>query len=156
LSFNSAIADDGARGLAPALGLVRELSLHHSGLGPGGIAAIVPMLTNVVELHLRGNPIGPRGAESIANTPMPNLERLWLGACGIEMRGAHALAASSNLTRLNFLDLDLSNRDKALYPEGVRALATSPHASRYLRDELGARLPPKPASRGLWDKLFGR
>jgi hypothetical protein len=156
LSFNPAIADDGARQLAPALGSVRELSLHHSGLGADGIAAIARMLSNVVELNLRGNPIGPRGAETIANAPMPNLERLWLGACGIEMRGALALAASPNLARITFLDLDLSNRDKALYPEGVRALATSPHASGYLRDELGARLPPKPASRSLWDKLFGR
>ena len=155
LSFNPAIGDDGARQLAPALGSVRELSLHHSGLGPNGILAIAPTLSSVVELHLRGNPIGVRGAETLATAPMPNLERLWLGACGIGTRGARALAASPNLAKITFLDLDLSNSDKALHPEGVRALATSPHASRYLREELGGRLPAaRPA--GWLAKLFGR
>jgi len=156
LSFN-ALGDDGADRLAPALGSVRELNLRYCALGPHGSAAIAPMLSNVVDLHLSGNPIGPRGAEALANAPMPNLERLRLDGCGIELRGALALAASPNLAKITSLDLALSHQDEALWPEGVRALAASPYASRYLRDELGSRLPPKkPASRGFWDKLRGR
>lgn len=155
LSMND-LGDEGAAALAPALGGVVRLNLHHTRTTAMGLRALSAHFGLLRELHLRGNPLGPEGAAILASTPMPALRSLWLGGCGIEVAGAKALAASSNLAHLTFFDLDLAHADRALVPHGTHALAHAPHASASVRAQFAAwKEPPPPPPKTFWQRLFG-
>jgi uncharacterized protein (TIGR02996 family) len=88
-----------------------------------------PVLANLRRLELRGNEqLGDRGAELLAGAPgLANLTHLNLTTTDLGDVGAHALAESENLGRLECLelgwDLGWGNR---VTGAGVQALVTSP------------------------------
>jgi uncharacterized protein (TIGR02996 family) len=135
---------------APTL---RVLDLSQNPLTGDDVAALVRWraVRGLLALKLGETAAGPDGAEAIAAAPWERLRALDLWQCGIDTRGAVALAGSRALAGLEWLSL----QDNPLGPDGVMALARSPHLTRLRHLNLaGTELDA--AARAALRERFGR
>jgi hypothetical protein len=133
------ISDEGCAAIAASLTNLRELSLRGAHLSAQGIIALVnsPTLPNLTHLDLSFTRAGPDVITAIAQSPaMSKLQHLNLDFMTESRRlkvgntagdeGVIALAQSTTLTNLTWLDLGLTD----MGPAGVKALCTSPVVSK--------------------------
>ncbi len=123
----NAIGEDGVEALAASPNMANILSLDLAGndlLSDAAVAiAESPHLTKVTTLNLRFNRVGLAGVQALAGSiNMKSLAslnlatNLWLGN-----DAAHAIAHSSHMANLRFLDLEYGG----ITDDGARALAES-------------------------------
>jgi uncharacterized protein (TIGR02996 family) len=157
---------------SPLLERLTALSLRDQGLAPGDAQALAasPRLSRLGRLDLGRNPIGAAGLQALAASPhLIGLTDLGAGDTDAGPEGVRALVATPQLlARLRALDLSSLYPTRNLGDEGVRLLASCPHAAGLRRLNLDAvylteagveALASSPYLRNVWQlslRCFGR